>query len=160
MATSTSTPRTSTGSSAQAGSGARAIDVSALGAEALGTFVLLTVGLGAAILTGDVIGPIGVALAFGITLTGMASALGHLSGGHFNPAVTIGMAVAGRMPLASVVPYIVAQFIGGIAAGGDILQDVLDRLADLAVVFRLFRLGGALLQDPDHRGCSCCFSGI
>lgn len=112
MATSVSSTRTTATPSAAH------LDLSALGAEAVGTFVLIVGGLGAAILTGDTIGPIGVALAFGIAVTAMASAVGHLSGGHFNPAVTIGMAIAGRLPLASVVPYLLAQFAGGIAGAG------------------------------------------
>lgn len=118
MATSVSTPSTGTAGTVSTPGAARArsIDPSALGAEAVGTFVLVLGGLGAAVLTGDVIGPIGVALAFGIAVTAMASAVGHLSGGHFNPAVTLGMAVAGRLPAIAVVPYLLAQLVGGVLA--------------------------------------------
>lgn len=118
MASTLSTSQTVTSPAAS-----RAVDLSAWGAEAIGTFVLVVGGLGAAVLTGDVIGPIGVALAFGIAVTAMGSALGHLSGGHFNPAVTIGMAVAGRLPVVAVIPYVLAQLAGGIA-GAAVLYEV------------------------------------
>ncbi len=64
------------------------------------------------------IGFAGVALAFGLTVLVMAFAVGHISGGHFNPAVTIGLTVGGRFPAAQVVPYIIAQLVGAIAAAG------------------------------------------
>lgn len=64
------------------------------------------------------IGFAGVALAFGLTVLTMACAVGHISGGHFNPAVTVGLAVAGRFPTANVLPYIVVQVIGAVIAAG------------------------------------------
>jgi aquaporin Z len=91
-----------------------------LGAEALGTFWLVLGGCGAAVITSGfgpgAIGILGVALAFGLTVLTGAYALGHISGGHFNPAVTIGLAAARRFDAKDVVPYIVAQVIGGIVA--------------------------------------------
>src|SRR5690349_22015203 len=93
-----------------------------LGAEFFGTFWLVLGGCGAAVLAAGFpqmgIGFVGVALAFGLTVLTMAYAVGHISGGHFNPAVTIGLWSAGRCPAADVVPYIVAQVIGAIAAAG------------------------------------------
>jgi aquaporin Z len=93
-----------------------------LGAEALGTFWLVLGGCGAAVITSGfgagAIGILGVALAFGLTVLTGAYALGHISGGHFNPAVTIGLATARRFDAKDVVPYIVAQVIGGIIAAG------------------------------------------
>lgn len=91
-----------------------------LGAEALGTFWLVFGGCGSAILAAGVpdlgIGFLGVALAFGLTVVTMAYAVGGISGAHFNPAVTVGLAVAGRFPSGRVLPYIVAQLIGAILA--------------------------------------------
>ena len=91
-------------------------------AEFLGTFWLVFGGCGAAVLAaafpGLGIGFLGVALAFGLTVLTMAYAVGHISGGHFNPAVTVGLWSAGRCENQHVLPYIVAQVIGAIAAAG------------------------------------------
>jgi aquaporin Z len=91
-----------------------------LGAEFLGTFVLVFGGCGSAVLAAGFdpggIGLLGVALAFGLTVMVMAYAVGHISGGHFNPAVTIGLIVGRRMEIRDAVPYIVAQVVGAIAA--------------------------------------------
>ncbi|MBD9644325.1 aquaporin Z [Pantoea sp. PNT02] len=91
-------------------------------AETLGTFVLVLGGCGSAVLAAAFpqlgIGFAGVALAFGLTVLIMAFAVGHISGGHFNPAVTIGLTVGGRFPAAQVVPYIIAQLVGAVAAAG------------------------------------------
>lgn len=92
-----------------------------LGAEFLGTFWLVFGGCGSAIFAAAFpelgIGFTGVSLAFGLTVVTMAYAVGHISGAHFNPAVTLGVFVAGRMSARDVVPYWIAQIIGGIAAG-------------------------------------------
>ncbi|CAK7021668.1 MAG: Aquaporin Z 2 [Desulfovibrio sp.] len=85
-------------------------------AEVFGTFWLVLGGCGAAVLAGQHIGFFGVALAFGLTVLTMAYAVGHISGGHFNPAVSVGLAVAGRFPVKNLVPYIAAQLAGAIAA--------------------------------------------
>lgn len=91
-----------------------------VGAEFIGTFWLVFGGCGAAInaaVFDDVgIGFAGVALAFGLTVVTMAYAVGHISGGHFNPAVTVGLWVGGRVPTADVAPYVAAQVLGAIAA--------------------------------------------
>ncbi len=87
-------------------------------AEFLGTFALLLFGGGAAVTTLGGLEPLSrdvvVSLAFGIAVLGGAYALGEVSGGHFNPAVTISMAVGRRMPLKDVVPYLVSQIVGGV----------------------------------------------
>lgn len=97
-----------------------------LWAEFLGTFWLVFGGCGSAVLAATAvtddqfpvgIGWAGVALAFGLTVVTGAYALGHISGGHFNPAVTIGLAVARRVETAAVLPYIIAQIVGGSVAG-------------------------------------------
>jgi aquaporin Z len=89
-------------------------------AEAIGTFWLTFAGCGSAVIAAGFpnvgIGLLGVALAFGLTVVTMAYAIGHISGCHLNPAVTVGLAAGGRFPGGQVVPYIVAQVIGGIAA--------------------------------------------
>jgi aquaporin Z len=93
-----------------------------LGAEFFGTFWLVFGGCGSAVLAAAFpqfgIAFAGVALAFGLTVVTMAYAVGHISGGHFNPAVTAGLCAGGRFPAKDVIPYIIAQVIGGIAAAG------------------------------------------
>ena len=92
-----------------------------LAAEFIGTFWLVLGGCGSAVLAAGVpelgIGYAGVALAFGLTVLTGAYAFGHISGGHFNPAVTLGIYTAGRMPAGEVIPYWVAQLAGAIVAG-------------------------------------------
>ena len=91
-----------------------------LSAELLGTFWLVFGGCGSAVLAAafpDVgIGLLGVSFAFGLTVLTMAYAVGGISGGHFNPAVSVGLTVAGKFPVASLVPYILAQVVGAVAA--------------------------------------------
>jgi aquaporin Z len=93
----------------------------AYGAEFFGTFWLVLGGCGSAVLAaafpGVGIGLHGVSLAFGLTVLTMAYAIGHISGCHLNPAVSIGLWAGGRFPAGKLVPYIVAQVLGGIAAG-------------------------------------------
>jgi len=85
-------------------------------AEFIGTFWLVLGGCGAAVFAGKHIGFMGVAFAFGLTVLTMAYALGHISGGHFNPAVSVGLAVSGRFPFKNLPSYILAQCLGAIAA--------------------------------------------
>jgi aquaporin Z len=89
-------------------------------AEFLGTFWLVFGGCGSAVLAAAFpqlgIGFVGVSLAFGLTVLTMAYAVGHISGGHFNPAVTVGLFTAKRIPASDLLPYIAAQVIGAIAA--------------------------------------------
>ena len=88
----------------------------ALGAELIGTFWLVLGGCGAAVLAGNAIGTLGISFAFGLTVLTGAYALGHISGGHFNPAVTVGLVVGGRFAPAKAVGYIVAQLVGAVLA--------------------------------------------
>ena len=92
------------------------------GAEFFGTFWLVLGGCGSAVLAAafpDVgIGLLGVSLAFGLTVLTMAFAIGHISGCHLNPAVSIGLWAGGRFPASQLVPYIIAQVAGAIVAGG------------------------------------------
>jgi len=91
-------------------------------AEFVGTFWLVLGGCGSAVLAAAFpdlgIGLLGVALAFGLTVLTMAFAIGHISGCHLNPAVSLGLWAGGRFPANKVAPYIVAQVLGGIVAGG------------------------------------------
>jgi aquaporin Z len=100
---------------------------SKLGAEFIGTFVLVFGGTGSAVLAAQFLNPdgtnsglgigfVGVALAFGLTVLTMAYAVGHISGGHFNPAITLGLATARRFEWKEAIPYIVTQVIAAIAA--------------------------------------------
>jgi aquaporin Z len=90
------------------------------GAEFFGTFWLVFGGCGSAVLAAAFpnlgIGFAGVALAFGLTLLTMCYAIGHISGCHINPAVSVGLWTGGRFPLSDLIPYIIAQVLGGIAA--------------------------------------------
>ncbi len=92
------------------------------GAEFIGTFWLVLGGCGSAVLAAAFpnlgIGFLGVALAFGLTLLTMAFAIGHISGCHINPAVSFGLWAGGRFPTKELLPYVVAQVLGGIVAGG------------------------------------------
>ena len=101
-----------------------------LAAEFLGTFWLVLGGCGSAVLAANFggdgnplgIGLLGVSLAFGLTVLTGAYAFGHISGAHFNPAVSVGLWAGGRFPLKDLVPYIVAQVVGAIFAGWILFQ--------------------------------------
>ncbi len=98
------------------------MDSKKLAAEFIGTFWLVLGGCGSAVLAaafpGLGIGFVGVALAFGLTVLTMAYAIGHISGCHLNPAVTIGLWAGGRIKASEILPYIVSQVLGGIAGAG------------------------------------------
>src|SRR6059058_5136304 len=91
-------------------------------AEAIGTFWLTFAGCGSAVIAAGFpqvgIGLRGVSLAFGLSVVTMAYAIGHISGCHLNPAVTIGLTAGGRFPASEVLPYIVAQVVGAIVGAG------------------------------------------
>ena len=115
-----------------------------LAAECFGTFWLVFGGCGSAVLAAGFpelgIGFAGVALAFGLTVLTMAFAVGHISGGHFNPAVTIGLWAGGRFPAKEFVGYVIAQVVGGIVV-------VIDRSSGL-----LLRIGFRLRDGPAYPG--------
>ena len=92
-----------------------------LGAEAFGTFWLVLGGCGTAVIAGTGVGTLGISFAFGLTVLTMAFAVGHISGGHFNPAVTIGLWAGKRFEARDVGPYVVAQLVGAVLAGGVLL---------------------------------------
>jgi aquaporin Z len=87
-----------------------------LGAEFIGTFMLVSSVCGAALFSAPTVGFIAIALSIGTAVLAMAYAVGPISGGHFNPAVTCGLVAAGRFEAGKAIPYIVAQVVGGVAA--------------------------------------------
>lgn len=89
-----------------------------LSAEFLGTLWLVLGGCGTAILAGSQAGNTGISLAFGLTVLTGAYALGHISGAHFNPAVTLGLWAGKRFPANEILPYVVAQVLGALAGAG------------------------------------------
>ena len=91
-------------------------------AEFVGTFVLVFFGVGTAVVAGDKVGIVGIALAFGLALVGAAYGIGPVSGCHINPAVSLGVWVAGRMTLVEMIGYWVGQFLGAIVAAWVLLQ--------------------------------------
>ena len=91
-----------------------------VGAEFIGTFWLVLGGCGSAVLAAGIpgvgIGYLGVSLAFGLTVLTLVYGLGHISGAHFNPAVTVGLWMGGRFKSSEILPYVIAQVLGAIAA--------------------------------------------
>jgi len=120
-----------------------------LGAEIFGTFWLVLGGCGSAVLAagypGLGIGFVGVSLAFGLTVLTMAYAIGHVSGCHLNPAVSIGLTVAGRFPVRDLAPYIIAQVVGATLGAF-----ALKLIATGAPGFDLFASGFAANGFGDH----------
>ena len=90
-------------------------------AEFIGTFTLVMLGCGAAVIAGGDIGLTGISFAFGLALIGMAYGIGPVSGCHINPAVTLAAVVAGRLPASEAPGYIIAQVLGAIAGAGVLL---------------------------------------
>jgi aquaporin Z len=127
-------------------------------AEFVGTFWLVLGGCGSAVLAAAFpnlgIGFVGVALAFGLTVLTMAYAIGHISGCHLNPAVTIGLWVGKRFPAKDIAPYVIAQIIGGLVAGG-----VLYLIANGAAGFSLdggFASNGYGAHSPGGYSLTAC----
>jgi aquaporin Z len=131
-----------------------------LAAEFIGTLWLVLGGCGSAVLAaaypGLGIGFVGVALAFGLTVLTMAYAIGHVSGCHLNPAVSVGLCVGGRFPAKDLIPYIVAQVAGG-AAGAAILYVIASGHSgfDLAAGFAS---NGYAEHSPGHYALASCLT--
>lgn len=133
---------------------------SRLAAEFLGTFVLVFGGCGSAVLAAQVLaeGPVnmgigfaGVSLAFGLTVLTMAYAVGHISGGHFNPAVTLGAVLAGRMDKKSVAPYMLTQVVAASIAGS-VLWIIASGKAGFDATTSGFASNGYAERSPDGYG--------
>ena len=128
-------------------------------AEAIGTFWLTFAGCGSAVIAAGFpqvgIGLVGVSLAFGLSVVTMAYAIGHISGCHLNPAVTVGLAAGGRFPAQQILPYVIAQVIGAIAAAA-----LLYVIASGAPGFDLskgFASNGYDAHSPGKYGMVACF---
>lgn len=129
-----------------------------LTAEFIGTLWLVLGGCGSAVLAAAFpslgIGFVGVSFAFGLTVLTMAYAVGHVSGGHFNPAVTVGLWAGGRFPAKDILPYVVAQVLGGIAGAG-----ILYVIANGAPGFDMaggFASNGYAEHSPGHYSLMAC----
>jgi aquaporin Z len=138
------------------------MDTRKLGAELLGTFWLVLGGCGSAVLAANFmpdtnlgIGLVGVSLAFGLTVLTGAYALGHISGGHFNPAVTLGLVAGRRFPARDAVGYIVAQVLGGLAAAG-VLAVIASGVDGFSIKDSGFAANGYGDQSPGHYSLLAC----
>ncbi|WP_248320933.1 MULTISPECIES: aquaporin Z [unclassified Caballeronia] len=124
-----------------------------LGAEVFGTFWLVLGGCGSAVLAAGFphmgIGFVGVSLAFGLTVLTMAYAIGHVSGCHLNPAVSVGLAVAGRFPVRDLGPYIVAQVVGA-TLGALALKLIATGMPGFDLVGSGFAANGFGEHSPGH----------
>ena len=122
-----------------------------LGAEFLGTAWLVFGGCGSAVLAAAFpelgIGFVGVSLAFGLTVLTMAYAVGHISGGHFNPAVTVGLWAGGRFPAREIAPYAVSQVLGGVT-GAFVLSLIANGKAGFDLVQSGFAANGYAEHSP------------
>jgi aquaporin Z len=128
-------------------------------AEAIGTFWLTFAGCGSAVIAAAFpqvgIGLVGVSLAFGLSVVTMAYAIGHVSGCHLNPAVTVGLTAGGRFPADQVLPYIVAQVVGAIA-GAALLYVIASGAPDFDVS-KGFASNGFGEHSPGKYGLFACF---
>ncbi|MGE8470109.1 MAG: aquaporin Z, partial [Paraburkholderia hospita] len=135
-----------------------------LAAELFGTFWLVLGGCGSAVLAANFAGPVhglgigfvGVSLAFGLTVLTMAYAIGHISGCHLNPAVSVGLTVAGRFPARDLVPYIVAQVLGAVF-GAYVLSVIASGNPDFHLVASGFASNGYGDRSPGHYALPAAF---
>jgi aquaporin Z len=132
-----------------------------LAAEIIGTFWLVLGGCGAAVIAADTgvpgtIGMAGVALAFGLTVFTMAFAVGFISGGHFNPAVSVGLTVAGRFPARDLPGYVIAQVIGGIL-GSAAIAALASGTAGFDLVASGFAANGYGVHSPGGYSAATAF---
>jgi aquaporin Z len=135
-----------------------------LAAELFGTFWLVLGGCGSAVLAANFAGPVhglgigfvGVSLAFGLTVLTMAYAIGHISGCHLNPAVSVGLTVAGRFPSRDLVPYIVAQVLGA-ALGAYVLSVIASGNPDFNLITNGFASNGFGDRSPGHYSMAAAF---
>ncbi|AMN44579.1 aquaporin Z [Rhodoplanes sp. Z2-YC6860] len=134
------------------------MDMKKLAAEAIGTFWLTFGGCGSAVIAAGFpqvgIGLVGVSLAFGLTVLTMAYSIGHISGCHLNPAVTVGLAAGGRFPAGDVVPYIIAQVIGAVIAAA-VLYVIASGASDFSLA-KGFAANGYGDHSPGKYGLGAC----
>jgi aquaporin Z len=125
-------------------------------AEFIGTLWLVLGGCGTAVLAGSQAGNVGIALAFGLTVLTMAYAIGHISGCHLNPAVTLGLWAGKRFPARDIAPYVIAQVLGGIAGAG-ILYVIASGKSGFSVAAG-FASNGYADHSPQHYEQLACFA--
>ncbi|NVO15907.1 MAG: aquaporin Z [Rhodoplanes sp.] len=134
------------------------MDARKLAAEVIGTFWLTFGGCGSAVIAAGFpevgIGLLGVSFAFGLTVLTMAYAVGHVSGCHLNPAVTVGLAAGGRFPVGQVAPYIVAQVVGAVIGAG-VLYAIASGTADFSLA-KGFAANGYGDHSPGKYGLVSC----
>src|SRR5829696_1755829 len=125
-------------------------------AEAIGTFWLTFAGCSSAVIAAGFpqvgIGLLGVSLAFGLTVLTMAYAIGHVSGCHLNPAVTVGLAAGGRFPAKDITPYVVSQVVGAVIAAA-----ILYAIASGSPEFDLRRALPPMVMESIRRVSTACF---
>jgi len=135
------------------------MDTKKYAAEAIGTFWLTFAGCGSAVIAAGFpqvgIGLVGVSLAFGLSVVTMAYAIGHISGCHLNPAVTVGLAAGGRFPAGQILPYVVAQVVGAIVAAA-LLYAIASGTASFDVG-KGFAANGYGAHSPGQYGLAACF---
>jgi aquaporin Z len=126
-------------------------------AELVGTFVLVFGGVGSAVLAGSHIGFVGVAFAFGLSLLAMVYTIGPISGCHVNPAVTLGVLLAGKIKIKDAVAYVIAQVIGAIIAAAVILFIAKGIAGGYDPAASGLGSDGYGLHSPDHYSLGACF---
>ncbi|MFD2585102.1 aquaporin Z [Pedobacter vanadiisoli] len=134
--------------------------LSKFSAEFLGTLVLVLMGCGSAVIAGangtTGVGLLGISFAFGLSVTAMAYAIGHISGCHINPAISIGMVIAGRMKISEAAYYIIAQVLGGIA-GAFILLQIASGKPEYSLAANGLGQNGFGALSPQHYGLHAGF---
>jgi aquaporin Z len=126
-------------------------------AEAVGTFVLVLGGVGAAVLAGDKIGYLGISFAFGLSLLAMVYTIGPISGCHVNPAVTVGLLLAGKLPPRHGVGYVVAQCVGAIVAAGIVLAIARGAVGGYSAALKGLASNGYGAHSPAGYGAGAAF---
>jgi len=125
-------------------------------AELIGTFALVLIGCGSAVIAGSHIGFMGIAFAFGLTVLALVYAIGPISGCHVNPAITIAMLTAGKIDVKDTIGYVIAQCIGAIA-GAAVLLAIATGRADYVLSMSGLGQNGYGLHSPDHYSMGACF---
>ncbi len=125
-------------------------------AELIGTFVLVFIGCGSAVIAGQHIGFGGISLAFGLAVLAMVYAIGSISGCHINPAITVSMLVAGKIKAGDAISYIIAQCIGA-TLGAAVLMSIASGLSDYSVAVNGLGQNGFGAHSPGGYSMMACF---